>query len=471
MSSRLTPSDAYPRPNVPRRIVLTLAGAAILAVSALVIVALWLTRAIDDQARADAERVVAAAIQTELERIELIASDYAFWEAAHDWVAAGDDDALYENFGTGATDSDAFDRIFVLAPDGTPLYAYATGGSGSDPGLIDPAFARAVRDRMLDARLGYYELLTGFVVIDGTLMAAAAARILPDASDESDPLPFPILVGARALDDAMLTALGQQFLLDGMAHWPDPGPALSTGQSHLALPPLLEPWSHALAWNPPKPGDALWRRALPIILGSSFAYILVCLIVGQVAAGQARDILTERSNARTDQLTGLVNRTGLAEIVAAAPFEADWRAGRVAVIFLDLNGFKSLNDSLGHKVGDAALRVIGDRLAASVRRGDIVARIGGDEFLCVVCGEDAAANAREIVDRILLRMSEPFLADGSEVRLEGAIGVALAAPDMDWDTLVGEADTAMYASKQVRPSRPVFAWEGAAAPMAASRTA
>ena len=61
MSSRLTPSDAYPRPNVPRRIVLTLAGAAILAVSALVIVALWLTRAIDDQARADAERVVAAA--------------------------------------------------------------------------------------------------------------------------------------------------------------------------------------------------------------------------------------------------------------------------------------------------------------------------------------------------------------------------------------------------------------------------
>jgi diguanylate cyclase len=156
-----------------------------------------------------------------------------------------------------------------------------------------------------------------------------------------------------------------------------------------------------------------------------------------------------RHLATHDALTGLPNRILLDDRLAQAIAHAGREQQQFAVLVLDLDRFKLINDSLGHRAGDALLREVGQRLTAAVRGIDTVARIGGDEFVLVLNPIASQAEAEEVGQRIIAGLQQPLRLSGIDVRTSPSIGVALYPRDAtSGETLIARADAAMYCAKQ-----------------------
>ena len=153
--------------------------------------------------------------------------------------------------------------------------------------------------------------------------------------------------------------------------------------------------------------------------------------------------------AYTDSVTGLPNRLLFNERLALEMARAARKKSKFAVMLLDVDHFKRVNDSLGHAVGDRLLRQIGVRLAGLLRKSDTVARMGGDEFLVLLPHLECVRDARTIADKILASVAEPFPFDGSDLRVTTSIGLTVYPHDgRDGETLLKEADIAMYRAKK-----------------------
>ncbi|RBY77015.1 GGDEF-domain containing protein [Blastococcus sp. TF02-09] len=168
-----------------------------------------------------------------------------------------------------------------------------------------------------------------------------------------------------------------------------------------------------------------------------------------------RALADSRRQARTDELTGLPNRRSVFEALA----EADVRlaAGeRTAVLVLDLDRFKEINDSLGHAVGDALLAQVGPRLRGELRAEDLLARLGGDEFV-VLTRDLSADDARTMARRLRSRLQRPFAVSGVVLHVDVSVGVAIG-PDESGSAveLLQLADLAMYAAKSTRTGVEVY---------------
>jgi len=149
-----------------------------------------------------------------------------------------------------------------------------------------------------------------------------------------------------------------------------------------------------------------------------------------------------------DGLTGLPNRTMLMDRLGQALSQAQRLDQQVAVLFLDLDRFKPINDSLGHLVGDQLLREIARRLRAALREIDTVARVGGDEFQVVVCNVAGATGAARIAEKLMRALGEPFTLEGQELHVTASLGVSLFPRDgASGELLLKFADIALYEAK------------------------
>lgn len=156
-----------------------------------------------------------------------------------------------------------------------------------------------------------------------------------------------------------------------------------------------------------------------------------------------------RHQAYHDALTGLANRTLLTDRLEHAIATADRGDLKVAVMFLDLDRFKVVNDSLGHDVGDELLKAVAQRLKSSLRRADTVARLGGDEFVVLSTHWENPAEVAQLGDKILELLKEPFPVSGHDLHVGCSIGISLFPADgKDARELLKNADTAMYAVKE-----------------------
>ena len=164
------------------------------------------------------------------------------------------------------------------------------------------------------------------------------------------------------------------------------------------------------------------------------------------SALQAREA-EARYSATHDWLTGLANR-GL--LMTAAERVAREPDGELAVLMVDLDGFKRVNDTSGHRAGDEVLKAVAGRLRASVRESDVVARTGGDEFVVVMGGPGVAGPARLLVERLRRVLGEPVRAMGGSHRVGVSIGLAVASTPTSFSELLSQADADMYQCKRRR---------------------
>ncbi|MDG4829395.1 EAL domain-containing protein [Solwaraspora sp. WMMD1047] len=194
---------------------------------------------------------------------------------------------------------------------------------------------------------------------------------------------------------------------------------------------------------------------LLVIASRVSAAVLPLVVVPVFAVYRMAWLSVERERlARVDPLTGLANRKALvAAVVRELPFHAEQAAkgvhGRfLALLLIDLDRFKHVNDALGHQVGDRLLIEVGNRIGAAVRPADLVARLGGDEFAILATRLRDVRDARAVADRVAAALAEPVPIDGLALDVGGSIGIALYPEHgMDFSMLMRHADVAMYDAK------------------------
>ena len=152
--------------------------------------------------------------------------------------------------------------------------------------------------------------------------------------------------------------------------------------------------------------------------------------------------------AHHDGLTGLFNRRTFTEQLKPALARADRQNKKVAALCLDLDGFKDVNDSLGHPIGDALLREVGARIKENAREGDIVARLGGDEFVVLQTEVDTMEQPSALAERLIAHLSRPFLIEGIEILISASIGIATSPVESRVaEDLIKNADMALHRAK------------------------
>ena len=175
--------------------------------------------------------------------------------------------------------------------------------------------------------------------------------------------------------------------------------------------------------------------------------------------------LTERKRAEArihhmashDVLTGLPNRALLHDRMQQAIAFAHRNRRRVAILFVDLDFFKSINDTLGHHIGDQVLKTAAMRLQQCLREGDSVARLGGDEFVLILPLVDDSSDVARVARKALAILAQPFRVEGNELHLSGSIGISVYPDDgLAFDSLLRAADTAMYHAKKMGRGRYQF---------------
>jgi len=175
-----------------------------------------------------------------------------------------------------------------------------------------------------------------------------------------------------------------------------------------------------------------------------------------------------RTLAEHDPLTGLMNRAALTEALRRSLALAARQKWSVAVVFIDLDKFKAVNDSMGHAAGDELLRQIASRLQGCLRESDLLGRLGGDEFIVVAEAlHDGPRNAIELTDKLLVQMKRPFLVDGQSLAVGFSAGISLFPGDGETpEALIANADAAMYQAKEQGRFRAAL-FQGNATPPAA----
>ncbi|MBK8742611.1 MAG: EAL domain-containing protein [Betaproteobacteria bacterium] len=197
-----------------------------------------------------------------------------------------------------------------------------------------------------------------------------------------------------------------------------------------------------------KDGSVIWCEWHNSVLRDEDGGLLSILSFAQNVSDRVDAQEKLEAMATHDALTGLPNRVLLQLHLAETLDRARHRQRQVAVLFIDLDRFKNVNDSLGHRMGDELLRMIGRRLGMALRKGDFLARLGGDEFTVLLENLENAEGAAEVAGKLLEVIQQPYWVHGHAVHVSASIGLAIFPDDGDDpDTLLKNADVAMYRAK------------------------
>jgi len=366
------------------------------------------------------------------------------------------------------------DAAYVLDRENRPVYAM-TDGSRARPSAysrIAPATAPLVAELRARMRLANPPPLPADVLSPGVAditMAdghPAIISVKPIVSETGDIVQQPgtefLHISVRRLDRDFVTEMGRTYLLDhARFSWTDNS---SGGEAAQALRSRNGRTIGYFIWTPFAPGSTIFARLMPGLL-AAFALVglMVSLLVLRIAN---RTRLLQDSRAAVqhlafhDVLTGLPNRALFDDrLDHALAIYRGTAEHRLALLYLDLDRFKKVNDTLGHPAGDNLIREFAGRLSGIIRVNDTAARLGGDEFAIIQSNVSSLAETEALCRRIIATAAEPFLIGGTQVFVGVSIGVALAGKDgLDATELTRKADIALYQSKaQGRGRHKLFA--------------
>ena len=205
-------------------------------------------------------------------------------------------------------------------------------------------------------------------------------------------------------------------------------------------------------------GDKVRRLILALISSAAFILIFLYGLLQRLSNAQRIAQAQFAHQAMHDSLTGLRNRPAVMEHIDKKLADGDEASlGGLALLLLDLDGFKAVNDNLGHDAGDALLKQAANRIEAALRDSDYVARLGGDEFLIVVPQVSDQETAERVGKKLVDAVGVPYMLTGNEVRVTASIGISLFPQDArDREALMKCADLALYEAKRAGRNRSCF---------------
>ncbi|MET0749138.1 MAG: EAL domain-containing protein [Rhizobium sp.] len=420
-------------------------------------------RVADYSNRLDEERsweTTAGALKTFQAQLEATLNDYAAWDDAAKFVYAADGaNWVVGNYGAMSANSALFDMAIVVDEAGKPQLAYQHGAPIEEP--LTTIFDSAVWSLLNAARIapeGTPPEASGFINTNHGLAAVGVALV----RQKSGVVPVPVgqrryLIFVRHLDAARIKALSDTYVISNLQFVPSDYPSV------YAVPiadPLGKPLGK-MVWLSRIPGDMSYQQARPLVagaLGLVGMFFVVLLLLGSLANKRLRaEEVAAREAALRDRLSGLLNREGMRLRVDEMIETARIDKSNVLILYLDLDGFKEINDSYGHGTGDQLIRAVAAGLKVLVPKNAILARLGGDEFAIAFPGTELNdAPALGLSEQILDFLSEP-LEIGRRVIVVGAsIGIAMSPEGrVDREEMVRRADLAMYKAKEAGRSRMV----------------
>lgn len=443
ISNQTAPRDFFIRVILP---IIAMIGLLIILLIGLVVgIARYQTRiAVEEQSK-----LATGALSIRAEHIEKTALDYGYWDDAVQHAAIEPDpEWVDKSIGLPAYKNLGFDQTLVVRTDDRLSYHMVNGQRMSDPSsqtLPEGIKALIERQRALPPDVA----VSGLVFLDDVPVIVAVAAIHPFGSmDDARRDGRHLLVFVDPIDSLLLEELGRIYLLPDLRVVADQDPSGASVKLKSVNDRTLK-----LAWTGSNPGLALLRSLLPSLVVLLGIFATFSFFVLRHAVEAAKLIRINEQKATHDPLTGLPNRTLLFDRLERLAS----RKGEFAILYLDLDGFKSINDTFGHEAGDDVLREVARRLSSCLRMEDMVARLGGDEFAIVLADVADRETIKEVATRIKATIEMPIPSANTFTDIGVTIGVAMA-PDhaVNYLELIRKADIALYAGKRAGRQRICF---------------
>ncbi|UZF94239.1 putative bifunctional diguanylate cyclase/phosphodiesterase [Bosea sp. NBC_00550] len=352
-----------------------------------------------------------------------------------------------------------FDGAYIASANGVVLAGIDTnapsGRSGSGGLRHLEAFLRGTKGQLVAAigetLLPQFGATRSTVIRDGdeTLMLTIVdlARVVPfSATSARESLS---LIAYRHISEGLLPELAERYrVADIHLAAAQPSDRL-TGLALRAPDGTVSGW---LTWTPARPGDVMLHRFLWALIAVALLFSAIFVFVVQRLRAAAGEIeLRERQIQRLagqDELSLLPNRRSFDLTLDQTLADLQQNGTGLAMMLIDLDRFKAVNDTYGHTAGDELIRQVATRLSSATQATDTVARIGGDEFGIIQTQGATPASCTALAERILARLTEPFVVMGIEVTIGCSIGIAIAPRDgADREALLRLADMALYEAK------------------------
>ncbi|WP_159950111.1 EAL domain-containing protein [Rhizobium sp. 18065] len=392
------------------------------------------------------------AIETFKHQLGATLNDYAAWDDAADYIyVRRDADWVVRNFGDMTFESDLFDVAILLDAQGVASMAYSDGASIVGPlteyltsdvaGLLEQV--QTMPDGEMPQALGFTKTAKGVGVAGVALIRPKSGDVTVDADQRA------YLIFMRHLNADTVKRIGQAYVLPGLA-LNEVDPAISHRVDILSP---TQATLGALGWDLRAPGDISRAQVRWLVTSAVVLIGFYCVMLFVVGTKEVRRMRGDEAAAiklsRTDRLSGLANREGLFSALAQNVEDARASGEDVVLLYLDLDGFKEVNDAYGHGTGDRLIRGVAAGLQMLVGEDALLARVGGDEFAIALSGADVEARAIALSDAILQFFGEPLTVGERVVVIGCSIGLSASpAGSVDGEEIIRRADMAMYSSKE-----------------------
>ena len=465
--------------GVEARLSAPLAAMALLTVGVLVAVLFMIAERVDRDALRHEQQLVQRGVDAKIADLQRIVAPQVFWDEAVKNLDNRFDPAwAADNISAYLIGQGGFDMIFVVNHEDRPVFNARVGKSATAADYerhvtnFKPLIAKVRAGETRRPRVTGPRADGGMVssplqasaieAIDGEVYVVTASLVQPDfGTAVIRQARAPVVVTALKLDAVFLEVFASRFLLSGIhLHRGDMRP--DANDAHVALRDHAGKVVATLDWTPPHPGQRLLRKAVVPILLAVGGLAAVALIFARRSRRIAEGLVASEARAKHmamhDALTGLPNRVLFEERLRQGVDGLSRRRGALAVLAIDLDRFKAVNDTHGHAAGDELIQVIGARLAGLCRTSETLARLGGDEFGVVAVDIDPNG-AAALAERLVAALGAPVDLSCGTVFVGGSVGVAIIAPDEAYVGAVEaarRADVAMYRAKDEGRGRYCF---------------
>ncbi|MCW8900600.1 MAG: diguanylate cyclase [Gammaproteobacteria bacterium] len=406
---------------------------------------------VNEDARISSEDYVSAIIEDKLNQQATLAKDYAFWDETiqHAYLTQNTK-WLEQNLGAYLTATFKVTDLFIINEHDKLVLSLKDGqlNNSNYKTVNKAALTSLISKARLSAPLPVP--VSGIMKINN-FPAIVGVSILAPENGPALPVPQPVLVVIKRVETEQILEISKQYRLNKLQF-----SAKQPAKNHKAFLKILNPTNSELgylSWQPVQPGNLMLSKIkLPLIILLIGIGIITFVIINAslITTKRLKDAYNNMAHlANHDVLTGLSNRRLFEELLEQTIHAAKRDNISSAMLYLDLDGFKKINDTYGHHEGDKLLVTVAERLKESIREADTIARIGGDEFTILLRNTSSQSDIKATVQKIQVYLEQPIQLSHNEVSISASIGITMIPQDgTDPDMLMTKADLALYECKK-----------------------